>query len=78
MNGAEQTIRGQTIDKTMVKPGGVVKNYEVEMEHCVTRGCHVFYCTLINIFLSKRKTSGKSGEKKSKTDDTFLSGKISL
>ena len=35
MNGTEKKkIWGQTIDKTMVKPGGVVRNYEVEMGHC--------------------------------------------
>ena len=28
MNGAEQKIQGQAIDKTMAKPVGVVKNHE--------------------------------------------------
>ena len=36
MNGAEQKIGGKTIDKTMVKSGGIVRNYEDEMGQCVT------------------------------------------
>ena len=28
MNGTDQKIRGQTIDKTMAKPVGMVKNQE--------------------------------------------------
>ena len=31
MNRTEQKIYSQTIDKTMVKPGGVVRNWEFEM-----------------------------------------------
>ena len=33
MNGAEQKIQGQTIDKTMIKPD-VFKNQEAKMRHC--------------------------------------------
>ena len=30
-------ITTQTIDKTTVKPGGVVRNWELKMEHCNSR-----------------------------------------
>ena len=34
-NRIEQKIWGQAINKTMVKPGGVVRNWELEMVQCI-------------------------------------------